>query len=126
MSVRLQGKVAVITGGTSGIGAATAELFVAEGAKVVLTGRSVEKGNALAERLGSNALYHESDVMREADIKASIDLALDRFGKFDVLFNNAGGQTPGRSRASPRRRSTTGSISCCAASCWVCATRSNQ
>ena len=95
MSQRLQGKVAVITGGTSGIGAATAELFVAEGAKVVLTGRSVEKGNALAERLGSNALYHESDVMREADIKASIDLALDRFWKFDVLFNNAGGQTPG-------------------------------
>jgi NAD(P)-dependent dehydrogenase (short-subunit alcohol dehydrogenase family) len=95
MSQRLQDKVAVITGGTSGIGAATAELFVAEGASVVLTGRSVEKGNALAERLGPNAIYHEADVMREAEIEASIDLALDRFGKLDVLFNNAGGQTPG-------------------------------
>ena len=82
-------------GGTSGIGEATAELFVAEGAKVVLTGRSTEKGVALADRLGPAAIYHEADVMREADIKASIDLAIDRFGGLDVLFNNAGGQTPG-------------------------------
>ena len=95
MSQRLRDKVAVITGGTSGIGAATAELFVAEGARVVLTGRSREKGAALAERLGPNALYHEADVTREADIKASIDLAVDRFGALNVLFNNAGGPTRG-------------------------------
>ena len=85
----------MITGGTSGIGAATAELFVAEGARVVLTGRSREKGAALAERLGPNALYHEADVTREADIKASIDLAIDAFGALNILFNNAGGPTRG-------------------------------
>ena len=95
MGQRLQNKVAVITGGTSGIGAATAELFVAEGAKVVLTGRSRDKGSALADQLGSNAIYHESDVMIEEDIKASIDLAVDRFGSLDILFNNAGGPTRG-------------------------------
>ncbi len=95
MSQRLQNKVAVITGGTSGIGAATAELFVAEGARVVLTGRSREKGAALAERLGPNAIYHEADVMREADIQASIDLAIERFGQLNILFNNAGGPTRG-------------------------------
>ena len=95
MGQRLQDNVAVITGGTSGIGAATAELFVAEGAKVVLTGRSREKGAALADRLGPNAIYHEADVMREADIKASIDLAIERFGQLNILFNNAGGPTRG-------------------------------
>ena len=95
MSQRLQDKVAVITGGTSGIGAATAKLFVAEGAKVVLTGRSREKGSALAEQLGPNAVYHEADVMREEDIKASIDLATEHFGRLDILFNNAGGPTRG-------------------------------
>ena len=95
MGQRLQDKVAVITGGTSGIGAATAELFIAEGASVVLTGRSREKGSALADRLGPSAVYHESDVMREEDIKASIDLAVERFGSLDILFNNAGGPTRG-------------------------------
>ena len=70
---RLSGKVAVITGGTSGIGAATAELFVAEGAEVLLTGRSRDKGNALAEKLGNAAVYHEADVTQEADVKATVD-----------------------------------------------------
>ena len=94
MSGRLEGKVAVITGGTSGIGEATVELFVAEGAHVVLTGRSRDKGAALAERLGGNAVYFYADVTREEDIKASIDAAVDRFGKLDVLFNNAGASVP--------------------------------
>ena len=92
---RLEGKVAVITGGTSGIGAATAELFVAEGAKVALTGRSKAKGAVLAERLGANAVYLECDVTREGDIQAAIEHAVERFGRLDVLFNNAGGPTAG-------------------------------
>lgn len=95
MDQRLAGKVAVITGGTSGIGAATAELFVQHGAKVVFTGRSSEKGAALAAELGKDALYFEGDVTQEQDIAAAIDLACEKFGKLDILFNNAGGPTPG-------------------------------
>ena len=104
MSGRLEGKVAVITGGTSGIGEATVELFIAEGAQVVLTGRSRDKGAALAERLGENAVYFCADVTREEDIKASIDAAVDRFGKLDVLFNNAGASVRRTYRPSRRPR----------------------
>ena len=57
MGDRLNNKVALITGGTSGIGAATAELFIAEGAKVAIAGRSEEKGQALADTLGERAIY---------------------------------------------------------------------
>ena len=92
---QLQGKVAVITGGTSGIGEATAELFVAQGAQVVLTGRSEEKGQLLASRLGQTAIYVAADVTKEEDIKLAIDQAIERFGRLDVLFNNAGGPTAG-------------------------------
>jgi NAD(P)-dependent dehydrogenase (short-subunit alcohol dehydrogenase family) len=84
-------KVALITGGTSGIGEATAELFAAEGAKVVITGRSEEKGAGVAERLGENVLFLRADVMEERDIEASVNFTVERFGKLDVLFNNAGG-----------------------------------
>ena len=90
MGERLANKVAVITGGTSGIGEATAELFVEEGARVVFTGRTEDKGKALAERLGDNALFVKADVMSEEDIKKGIDTAVDRFGGLDILFNNAG------------------------------------
>lgn len=92
---RLADKVAVITGGTSGIGAATAEVFAEEGAKVVIAGRSVEKGQALADRLGDNVIYQPTDVTREEEIKDLLQLAVDKFGKLDVLFNNAGGSTRG-------------------------------
>jgi len=92
---RLQDKVAVITGGTSGIGAATAELFAAEGAKVVIAGRSEEKGRALAEQIGDNVIYEPQDVLVEDDVRRVIDDAAERFGRLDVLFNNAGGPTPG-------------------------------
>ena len=95
MSGRLEGKVAVITGGTSGIGEATAELFVREGASVVITGRSEEKGAAIAQRLGSQVRYVRADVMSEADIKAGIDAAAEHFGGLDIMFNNAGGPTQG-------------------------------
>lgn len=62
MADRLRNKVAVITGGTSGIGEATAELFTQEGARVVICGRSKEKGKALADRLGENVRYIRADV----------------------------------------------------------------
>lgn len=95
MSRRLENKVAVITGGTSGIGEATAELFSREGAKVVIAGRSEDKGAAIAARLGENVVYQKADVTIEADIKALIDLAMSLFGKLDCLFNNAGGPDRG-------------------------------
>ena len=80
MSNRLAGRVALITGGTSGIGAATAQLFIKEGAQVVITGRSVAKGQALAETLGQNAAYHEADITQEAAIRDSIDFAIKTHG----------------------------------------------
>ena len=95
MGNKLEGKVAVITGGTSGIGAATAELFAQEGCKVLIAGRSVEKGEAIAKRLGEGVLYAPADVMKEEDIKAVIDLAVEKFGHLDILFNNAGGPAGG-------------------------------
>jgi NAD(P)-dependent dehydrogenase (short-subunit alcohol dehydrogenase family) len=95
MPGRLEGKVAVITGATSGIGEATARVFVSEGARVVIAGRSEERGNALASELGKAAIFHRADVMHEAEIAAVIDGAVKRFGKLDCLFNNAGAATPG-------------------------------
>ena len=95
MADRLRGKVAVITGGTSGIGEATAELFVEEGARVVLTGRNAEQGAAIAGRLGEATRYIQGDVRSEDDVKAAIGAAIDSFGRLDCLFNNAGGPTPG-------------------------------
>lgn len=95
MAGKLAGKVALITGGTSGIGEATAELFVKEGASVAITGRSREKGQAIADRLGNACIMIEGDVMQEADIKAAIDKTMETFGGLDILFNNAGGPTGG-------------------------------
>ena len=95
MTGRLQNRVAVITGGTSGIGEATAELFVAEGARVVICGRSEGKGVAIAERLGDACQFITADVMREGDIAKTIEFAAESFGGIDILFNNAGGPTAG-------------------------------
>ncbi len=86
----LEGKVAVITGGTSGIGARTAEVFVAEGAKVVIAGRRKERGERLAQKLGDTASFIRTDVSVEAEVKAMVDHAVDRFGRLDCLMNNAG------------------------------------
>ncbi|MET0339758.1 MAG: SDR family oxidoreductase [Polyangiales bacterium] len=95
MPNRLEGKVAIITGATSGIGEASARLFVAEGARVVIAGRNVDKGNKLADELGERAVFQAADVMREAEVAALVDTAEKRFGRLDCLFNNAGGPTPG-------------------------------
>jgi NAD(P)-dependent dehydrogenase (short-subunit alcohol dehydrogenase family) len=89
------GKIAVITGATSGIGEVTAEVFVAEGARVVLAGRSREKGEAIAQRLGGNAVFRATDVMHEQEIKSLIDFTMEKFGRLDCLFNNAGGPSKG-------------------------------
>lgn len=94
--MRVGGKIALITGGTSGIGAETARLLAREGATVVITGRSVDKGQALAEEIGEAARFFEADVTNEADIKASVDAVVTAHGRLDIMFNNAGA-SPGAS-----------------------------
>jgi NAD(P)-dependent dehydrogenase (short-subunit alcohol dehydrogenase family) len=86
----LEGKVAVVTGGTSGIGARTAELFVAEGARVVIAGRRREKGKQVAAALGAAASFIRSDVSVETEVRAMIEHAVEKFGRLDCLVNNAG------------------------------------
>jgi NAD(P)-dependent dehydrogenase (short-subunit alcohol dehydrogenase family) len=88
---RLHDKVAVITGATSGIGLRTAEIFVAEGAKVVIAGRRIAEGEALAEKLGPSCIFRQTDVTDEQQMQALIAQAVDSFGRLDCLFNNAGG-----------------------------------
>jgi NAD(P)-dependent dehydrogenase (short-subunit alcohol dehydrogenase family) len=90
----LDGKVAIITGATSGIGERTAALFVDEGARVVFTGRRQSEGEAIAKRLGAAARYVKADATNEADWQRVINEMFDDNGRIDVLFNNAGGPAP--------------------------------
>src|SRR4029079_3732144 len=91
----VDGKVGIITGATSGIGARTAELFAAEGAKVVFTGRRKAEGEALAKKLGANARFVQADATLESDWKRVIAETAKAFGpRLDYLFNNAGGPAP--------------------------------
>src|SRR5437773_6954738 len=89
MNKILDGKVAVVTGSTQGLGAAIATLYVREGAKVVLSGRSTKNGAALAKKLGKNAFYQETDLSRVEDCRRLIDATLGKFGGVDVLVNCA-------------------------------------
>jgi NAD(P)-dependent dehydrogenase (short-subunit alcohol dehydrogenase family) len=87
---RMDGKVAVITGGASGIGAATAELFVAEGAKVVIGDMQREVGEEAAGRLGENCAFVPCNVAVEDDVRSLVEEAVDRWGQLDCIYNNAG------------------------------------
>ncbi|MFC0013828.1 MULTISPECIES: glucose 1-dehydrogenase [Allobacillus] len=90
MLVRLDGQVAIITGGVSGIGEATARLFIEEGANVIIADVNNPKGEELANELGDRATYIYTDVTEEEEVKRLIDQTVDNFGKLDILFNNAG------------------------------------
>ena len=90
MTGRLDGKVAVITGGCSGIGLGTVELFAAEGAKVVAADLQAEKGEMLEKRFPDQVRFAPCDVTHESQIAAALALAQDAFGGLDILFNNAG------------------------------------
>ncbi|SHN85455.1 SDR family oxidoreductase [Bradyrhizobium erythrophlei] len=96
MANRLVNKTALITGGNSGIGLATARLFVAEGAKVTITGRNKETLAAAAKELGPNALAIVADANDVAATEAAVKQAAEKFGKLDIVFANAGipGNTP--------------------------------
>ncbi|MEJ6010066.1 SDR family oxidoreductase [Novosphingobium aquae] len=86
----LSGKVAVITGGASGIGEASVRLFVAEGAKVVIADRNEDAGQALADSLGDSAVFIRTDVANRDQVQAAVDLAVSHFGGLQIMFNNAG------------------------------------
>lgn len=91
--MRLKNKVAFVTGATSGIGAVLARRFAAQGAKVVIAARRVEKGNAVAEEIraaGGEAAFVRMDTNLETEVQAAIEFAVQTFGRLNVLVNNAG------------------------------------
>ena len=91
--MRLDGKVAIITGGTFGIGESTVRLFAKEGAKVVIAARNAEKGAKLVESIkaeGGEALFVKTDVSKEEDVESLVKKTVETYGKLDVLFANAG------------------------------------
>lgn len=91
--MRLRDKVALITGGTSGIGEATALLFAREGAKVVITGRNEKRGREVVNRVaseGGQAKFVQIDVRLSEDCKRAVEATIDTYTRLDILFNNAG------------------------------------
>jgi NAD(P)-dependent dehydrogenase (short-subunit alcohol dehydrogenase family) len=91
--MRLQGKVALITGGTSGIGSATAIRFAQEGARVAITGRDAGRGGEVVDTIvadGGQAIFIRSDVRLAEECRRAVEQTLERFGQIDILFNNAG------------------------------------
>jgi NAD(P)-dependent dehydrogenase (short-subunit alcohol dehydrogenase family) len=90
LSSRLEGKVAVITGGVSGMGLATVRRFADEGARVVVGDLQGEPGERLAQELGEAACFQLTDVSKERDVEALVQRAVDQFGRIDCMFNNAG------------------------------------
>jgi NAD(P)-dependent dehydrogenase (short-subunit alcohol dehydrogenase family) len=87
---RLSGKTAIITGGASGIGAATARLFVDEGARVLIADTQTERGEELARQLGDVAVFRRVDVTREDDVHAAVEDVVGRWERLDCIYNNAG------------------------------------
>ncbi|MFD2614837.1 SDR family NAD(P)-dependent oxidoreductase [Paenibacillus gansuensis] len=91
---KLDGKVALITGGNSGIGLASAKLFVIEGAKVIITGRNLTTLTSAAEELGSDVLAIQADAADPASMENAVSAAIATFGSLDVVFANAGIAAP--------------------------------
>lgn len=91
--MRLEGKIAAITGGTAGIGRGIAEAFLAEGAKVALMARNADKAQKTLDEIGAGdrAIFIAGDAMNQSDVEGFVDKAKDHFGTLDILVNNAGG-----------------------------------
>jgi NAD(P)-dependent dehydrogenase (short-subunit alcohol dehydrogenase family) len=96
---RLNGRVAIITGGASGIGEAIVRLFTKHGAKVIIADIADEAGGKLAESLSPQATYVHCDVTKEQDMSATVDLAMEKHGQLDIMYNNAGILAAGKSVA---------------------------
>lgn len=97
--IRLEGKVAIVTGGASGIGASTVRLFLEHGAKVVIADIQDTLGKTLAENLGPNVCYVHCDVSDEDQIVDLVDLTVSKFGHLDIMYNNAGIMSPSQSES---------------------------
>jgi NAD(P)-dependent dehydrogenase (short-subunit alcohol dehydrogenase family) len=87
---RLEGKTAIITGGSSGIGAATVRLFAEEGARVLIADAQPERGEALASELGDAVVFRKVDVTREEDLQTAVEEVMKRWDRLDCIYNNAG------------------------------------
>ncbi|HVH50210.1 MAG TPA: SDR family NAD(P)-dependent oxidoreductase, partial [Candidatus Bathyarchaeia archaeon] len=93
MTAELHGKIALITGGTTGIGRDTAILFAKNGAKVVVSGRRETEGNETISRVraaGGDGLFVKSDVSKSSDVQVLVEKTVETFGRLDIAFNNAG------------------------------------
>ncbi len=90
MAGRLDGKVALITGGASGIGGATCRLFAQEGARVVIADIQDDLGEALSKEIGDAAIFQHTDVRKEQQVADAVDRAVAEFGKLDCMYANAG------------------------------------
>ena len=88
--MRLQNKVALVTGGAAGIGKATAQRFIEEGARVALCDINLEHGQAAAEELGNGTTFHHVDVAHKQQVRTWVETIKDHFGQIDILVNNAG------------------------------------
>ena len=91
--MKLEGKVAAITGGTAGIGRGIAEAYLAEGARVALMARNADKAKAALDEIGAGhrAVFFAGDAMAQADVEGFVDRTIEHFGSLDILVNNAGG-----------------------------------
>ena len=90
----LSGKVAIVTGGAGGIGSATSQLLVEEGARVVIADTDVDRGKAVAAQIGDAAVFKQTDVSDADQVQSLVDFAVDGFGGLDIMFNNAGVGSP--------------------------------
>ncbi len=91
--MKIKDKVVWITGGTSGMGLATAKLFLEEGAKVMITARNAERGETVAKELGPNCFFKKADMTKSDELQAAIKALIEKWGRIDVLYANAGGGT---------------------------------
>ena len=98
MTAQLGGKVAIVTGGASGLGLATVELFAKEGASVVIADVDVERGEALARRVGASAAFRRADVAIADEVQEIVDFTVARFGALHIMVNNAGLSVGARDR----------------------------
>lgn len=93
----MRGKIVLVTGGTSGIGEASARLFARHGCKVLVVGRSAQRGDLLVSEIsasGGEAAFYQADLADSVQSKAIVDAVIDRFGGLDIAFNNAGYREP--------------------------------